>query len=91
MLKHKNKKSPSKKDPHSLILRISKSLNIFFEKLSDFFSEDLLNFAYKLTVVVLICQLLLMALGLIEFSWEKVGITSFLMFVLKSTDWRNLI
>ena len=78
-------------DHNSKFTRSLKKMSIILRELSNFLSKDLLDFVYKLAVISLIIQLLLMGTGLMEFSWEKVGLTSFIIFILKSTNWKGLL
>lgn len=90
----KNKKTfPSQppEDNNTKFARLLKKSGLILSDLSNFLSKDLLTFAYRLTAVILIGQLLLMSTGLMEFSWKKVGITLFLMFLLRSNDIKRIL
>jgi len=66
-------------------------VKLIFKDLSNFISKELTRFMYNLTGFILILELLLMAIGVIDFSWQKVGITSFIMFLLKSKDLNGIL
>ena len=82
----KNSNQPTQKSPTTF-----NKVKVIFKELSNFISNELLRFIYNLTGFILILELLLMAIGIIDFSWQKVGITSFIMFLLKSKDLKGIL
>ena len=84
----KNKKQNSKPPPSKnwiyKLKKILDGLHISLMELSKIFSKDMFKIAYSLTVLVFIGQMLLMGVGLVDFEFNKIGLTALLILFLKN-------
>ena len=87
----KNLPNPPPNDPESKFDRFINQLSSSLRRLTSFLLKDLINFVFVIAIFILIIQLLLIGLGLTNFSWKQVGITLFIIFILKTTNWKGLL
>ena len=63
----------------------------FTSLLSNFISKELMDFTYNLTRLILLIEFILVALGIMEFNWQSIGITSVILLMIRSKDFKGIL